>query len=159
MSRSTHTLAEVKEADRLWDEMSLPKVSDRTGIPVSTLKNWSQQGLINTDATHNGPDTRLSKETIERIDHLWDAMPLTEISDLLGIPYPTLANLSQRDKISTDREYRGACQTTDMHRKVRRAAHLAYEKDITNREAARRMGVAESTFYRYLRLYRNGTYS
>jgi transposase-like protein len=45
-----------------------------------------------------------------------------------------------------------------MTQKCRRAAHLAYEKDITNREAARRMGVAESTFYRYLRLYRNGTY-
>lgn len=156
---SKHTISDVRDADRLWDEMSLPNVSDRTGIPVSTLKNWSQQGLINTDATHNGPDTRLSEETIERIDGLWDAMPLTKISNLLDIPYPTLMHLSETGRISTDTEWRGKHQTEEMERKVRRATHLVHEKDISKRQAARRMGVAESTFYRYLRLYRNGTYS
>jgi predicted DNA-binding protein (UPF0251 family) len=41
-----------------------------------------------------------------------------------------------------------------MRETVHRAAYLANETDLTNRAAAAKMDVAESTFYRYLRLYR-----
>lgn len=151
---SDYTTADVKEADRLWDEYPLPTVSDITGIPEGTLKYWSQKDLITTETDHRGPDSQISEETADRIDGLWDIMPLTEIGDLLDIPYTTLKNLAQRGRISTDTEHRGQHQVKGMDRKIRRAARLA-EKCDTNREAAARMNVAESTFYRYLKLYRS----
>jgi len=156
---SKYTISDVREADRLWDEYPKRIVSKKTGIPEGTLDYWSQKGLISTDTDHRGPKHTYDQETIEKVDGLWEFMPLTEISTLLEIPRSTLQSWADRGKISTDTEHRGKYQTKDMARKVRRAAHLAYEKDITKREAARRMGVSESTFYRYLRLYREGKYA
>jgi predicted site-specific integrase-resolvase len=156
---SPYTASDVTEANRLWDEMPLPEVSERTGIPDGTLGYWSEIGLISTDTDHRTRAVRsYDKDTIEKAERLWDVMPLTEVSDLIGVPLATLYKWSHKGWISTEMNHCGAHQTQNMTQKCRRAAHLAYEKDITNREAARRMGVAESTFYRYLRLYRNGTY-
>lgn len=157
MSRSPYTVSDLQRADRLWDKMSLSEVEARTGIPEGTLKRWSRNGLISTDADHRGPDTRVAEETIERINVLWKYMPLTAISDLLDIPYTTLNGLRSSGHIHTETEHRGQYQVKGMKKKTRRAAHLA-EKCDTNRAAAQKMGVAESTFYRYLKLYRQGKY-
>jgi DNA-binding transcriptional MerR regulator len=157
---SDHTIADVKQADHLWDHYPLPIVAEKTGIPESTLGYWSQQGLIETDTDHRTRAVRkYDAEKIALADRLWDTMPLHKVSEVIDVPHNTLQKWSERGWIDTETEHRGRYQTKGMSRKVRRAAHLAHEKEITNREAARRMGVAESTFYRYLRLYRNGEYA
>ena len=155
MSGSTYTVSDVKEADRLWDRMPLPKVSSQTGIPKSTLKNWSAEALISTDTDHRTKALRkYDDETIDRADHLWDAFPLCDVAEILDLPYGTLLKWSEKGWISTDTDHRGNYQQEGMKETVHRAAYLANETDLTNRASAAKMGVAESTFYRYLRLYR-----
>jgi len=135
--------------------MPLRKVSNRTGIPESTLKNWSAKGLISTDADHLSESLRKhDDEVIDRADHLWDTLPLKDVSDIIDVPYGTLLKWSQKGWISTETDHRGNYQKEGMKEAVCRAAQLAHETDLTNRAAARKMGVTESTFYRYLRLYR-----
>ena len=157
MSSSTYTVSDVEKADRLWDQMPLSEVSEETGVPESTLGNWSMQGLINTDTDHrqNRTTRKHSEDTLQLVEELWQVRPLTEISETLDIPYTTLHGWSQRGLISTDVEWRGTHQQEGMEKKIRRAAHFYYETDLTPQAAAEKMEVAISTFYRYIRLYRN----
>lgn len=156
---SRHTASDVQEADRLWDEMPLPDVAEKTGILYGTLDYWREIGLISTDTNHQRESVhKYNDETIERADALWDRMPLSEVSELIEVPYGTLMGWSQRGWIETDEDHIGAYQQEGMREKTRRAAYLAHETDLTNRAAAEKMRVAESTFYRYLRLYRKGAY-
>lgn len=154
---STYTTADIHDADRLWDECPLPRVAERTGIPESTLRGWAEKGLIDTDVDHRTAHAH-DQELIERADRLWDRMPLTKVSDLLGISYSTLSSWSEWGWIDTEADHRGSYQSKDMAEKVRRAAHLVHDQDRTKEEAAEIMEVSMSSLHRYLRLYRNGAY-
>lgn len=157
---SKYTISDVQEADDLWDEHPKTIVSERTGIPLGTLDDWAEKGLISTDVDHRAE--RLSEypdETIEKADTLWDVMPLPKVSEYLDVPHATLRTWAEKEWISTEADHRGSHQTGDMPKKVRRAAYLSHDLDLGPREAADRMGVATSTYYRYLRLYRNGEYA
>jgi len=153
-----HTITDVQEADRLWDEHPLPVVSEKTGIPRPTLQNWSQRGWISTETNHVGKDKKYDEETIRRADRLYNRMPIPDISDLLGIPVNTLRDWSRRGWINTTVNWGARQQTKDMPEKCARAAHLVYDRDLLQKQAAERMGVSESAISRYLKLYRNGKY-
>lgn len=154
---NTYTKNEIDEADRLWDEYPLPKVSEKTGIPLSTLKMWSERGYIDTETEHRGGV--LDQDMVDRADDLWDRVPLTSVSDILDIPYNTLLKWSQRGHISTDTNHRGSNGRPKRNKhKARLAAELVYDKDLTVREVAERWGVSRGTISRYLKMYRTGQY-
>lgn len=156
---SSYSAKDIERADRLWDEHPKHVVAEKTGVSEGALNYWSEQGWISTDTDHRTAAVRkYPEETIERADELWDSIPLTEVSDLIDVPLSVLYNWSQYGWIDTDTVHSGRYQTEGMEKKVKRAARLAHDTDLTNRDAAKKMGVAESTYYRYLRLYRQGKY-
>jgi|APHM01.1.fsa_nt_gi hypothetical protein len=149
-----HTMSDVKKADRLWDEMPLSDVSDKTGVPYNTLRNWSSKGLISTDTTHTGGDWKYSEEIVDRADTLYDYMPPSEIAEVLDVTYSVLEEWIWKGWISTDQDWsshNGATKKADPAR----AAELVGAKGMTYQEAADVLGVSQSTAYKYVQEYQS----
>lgn len=156
---SEYSYSDVERADKLWDLYPKRVVAEKTGIPKSTIDYWAEIGLISTDVDHRTRAVRkYDDERIRRADRLWDVHPIPVVSEIVDVPESTLRKWAEWGWIETDTDHRGQHQRDGMRKKVRRAAYLANETEMTNRKAAEKMGVAESTYYRYLRLYRKGEY-
>lgn len=153
---SKYTISDIREADRLWDEMPLPDVATALDIPLPTLRDWARRGWIETETVHQGCRKAHSDQKIELADELWDVYPLSQVSDLLDVPEGTLCGWADKGWISTETDH---YRDPEMAEKVQQAAEIVYIEGNTQREAAERMEVAESTISRYLKRYRNGTYA
>ncbi len=151
---STYTMSDVQEADRLYDQMPMRDVAEKTGISKSTLSNWKQQGLIDTEANHN---TKYSAQQISRADELWDSMPLPQVSELLDVPVRTLRHWSMEGWINTEVDWNGGY--TGGRSKIcspEPVIEMYFQSDLTMMEVARSYGISRSTVSDYVRQYRNG---
>jgi len=152
-----YTISDVQEADRLWDQMPLHEVAEEIGIPYGTLRDWYKWDWIDTDVDHRTRAVRkYDSETVRRADRLWDAHPLRKVSDLLGVPEKTLQKWSSRGWINTSTSHHRNAHSDGLDERIRRAAHLVYDRNLMQNEAAEKMGVGEATISRYLKRYRDG---
>ncbi len=157
---SPYTISDVQEADQLWDEMPLGEVADELGIPEPTLRDWAKHGWISTDVDHRKRAIRkYDSETIRRADRLWDTYPIRVVSNILDVPEGTLYHWSAWGWINTTANHAWNPNCEGLEERIRRAAHLVHDQDLTQREAAERMGLSEATISRYLKRYRTGEYA
>jgi uncharacterized protein YjcR len=153
---STYTASHIRKADRLYDEHSLREISEKTGIPYGTLSSWSRKGWISTDTNHCAGPIQYDWDTIERADRLYDRMPTPAISEVLEVPLSTLSNWKDRGWITTERDWHREAQNGVRKKSPLRAANLVHEQGLTQKEAAEKMDVHETTIGRYLKDYRKG---
>jgi len=150
----TYTMKDVQEANRLYDRMPMRDVAEETGISSSTLSNWKQKGLIDTDANHR---TKHSAQDISRASELWDAMPLPQVSELMEIPLSTLRYWSRKCWIETDKDwnvgYTGGRSKACPPRPV---VEMYFQSDLTMKEVGDSFGISRFTVGDYVRKYRNG---
>lgn len=86
MSES-YSMSTVKHVDGLYDYMPLADIADIVNPSLSTLKNWSKEGLIETDkewdSIKGGRDTKASVRkaaSLKRHGYTYE-----EISNRLGV--------------------------------------------------------------------------
>lgn len=153
---SKYTISDIKEADRLYDRMPLREVSERTGIPYGTISSWSRKDWITTERNYLAGPREYDWETVERADALYDRMPLTSVSDLLDIPLPTLWEWATRGWVSTEVNWKAKANVGKRKASPQRAAQLVKVKGYTQAQAAKELGVSQSTVHRYLKDYQKG---
>jgi DNA-binding transcriptional MerR regulator len=155
-----YTKAQIDRVDRLYDQHPIETTAEMTGIPAATITWWHKQGYISTDVCHRSRSNRkYSDEVVERADALWDRMPLSGVSDILGVPYETLRNWAKAGRISTDVNHKSnGGKENRNRRRAHRAAYLVHEQGYLQKEAAEKMGVSQGSISRYLKMYRTGTF-
>jgi len=150
---TTYTDADKQKVEDMGHRMPLTEVAEVTGIPYRTILNWSQRGEIDCpDWTHTQP-SKYDDETIARADRLWDGMPLDDVADVLDMPASTLYTWARKGLIQTERDWRTEGKTSSPKADPRRAQQLVNLHGYTQREAAEKLGVCESTLSRYMNEY------
>lgn len=157
----TYSKRQVDEANDLYDEHSIPVVSEKTGVPEGTLYYWKREGHITTEKNHHRwAQLDYDEDTVERAGRLWDVMPLRKVSEIIHVPLATLYRWSRTGLISTDaaHHHKSNAHPDRMKRRARRAAQLVHDLDHSHAEAAEKMDVSPSMVTRYLKMYETGTY-
>lgn len=155
-----YTMSDVQEADQRWEEMPLPEVSEKTGIPVGTLWGWAKNGLIDTSKDWFSISRRArspyDEEVISRADELWDVMPLTRIAEVLDVPVDRLRQWSTNGWINTDVNWSiragGNAKAVDPTLVV----EAYFESDRSQKEVGEEFGIRQQTVSKYVCQYRNG---
>jgi len=149
----TYTMSDVKEADRLYDQMPLYKVGQKIDITPKTLRRWKNEGLISTEEKHK---TSYSAQTISRADELYDSMPVSQIAEVMDVPLGTVRSWRNRGWISTEVDWVSKNCGGKRKASPRKAVRLVHEKGFTYEEAGEKLGVSRSTIGKYIRDYRKG---
>jgi DNA invertase Pin-like site-specific DNA recombinase len=91
---NSYSMEVVRHADSLYDCMPLREIADVIKPSLRTLKNWSSQGLINSEkdwvAIRSGRDTKASVRkavTLKRHNYTYE-----EIADKLNVSRRTAVN-------------------------------------------------------------------
>ncbi|WP_259219616.1 MerR family transcriptional regulator [Salinibacter ruber] len=150
---STYTMSDVKEADRLYDQMPMRDVAEKIGISEKTLSGWKEKGLIDTEVNHR---TKYSAQQISRASELWDSMPLPKVSEMMDIPVRTLENWSRKGWINTDQDRQGGGDNRSKEYSPEPVIEMYFQSDKSMEEVAGYYGISPSTVSKYVRQYRNG---
>jgi len=151
-----YTMSDVKKADRLYDQMPLDQVAEKMGIPKGTVRGWYKQDLIDTETDHNAGPRHYDQDTVDRVDQLYDRMPLSDIAEVLDIPIHTLKNWRREDWIGTDVNWSRRRAGPDRKVNPMAVVEAVMETEKTQTKVADEFGVCDATVSRYLKDYRKG---
>lgn len=144
---------QVHWADYLWDQMSLSEISERTGIPLGTLKTWSHAGKISTDANHHrGEGPIYPQEVIDRTEALAQVFPLSTVVDFVE---PCAATIQRWKRSGVIDAPDPTPPRRDQTRLQMAHASILRDEGLSPAEIGEELDVTEKTAIRLLGRYDN----
>jgi transposase len=101
------------------------------------------------------PDPYIDGDLVQRVDRLWDVMPLRDVAEIVPRHYGTLKRWSQKGYISTDVDWRKNCGS-DKKANVRWVANLK-RHGYSRKEISEKTGLGLRSVSRYLNEYADHT--
>ena len=152
---STHTIKTKQRAiDLIASGRTLHDVSNRTGVPTSTLHVWAAEAGVNRPSSE--ANRRYADDDRQRVFELYERyMSLAMIEDVTGIPSSTVRYwLDQEDMLRDPSEGQRIARTHPLYqqgqdrRRVIEPTVMLLHSGLSHAEAGKELGVAQSTVTR-----------